>query len=149
MIKLWGWGEGPQAYVGHLTTQNNFWSKSPLLGPEKNISSNIPTFALPCSVLPVRHLFISREAVSQCQWTSTCDNVIWFHSFLQKKKQSNFPTLGSRLLSQILISPAKVTILLLFFFFTVGIQASGISVPLSLLMLLGQSLNWIASQTLK
>jgi len=114
MLKLWE--EGPQAYVRHLTSQNNFWLKSPLLGPD--ITSYIPTLALPRSLLPSRHLFISREAISQCQWTSLCDNVIWFHSSLQKKKkQSNFPTLGSRLLSQILISPAKVTILCFFFYY--------------------------------
>ena len=34
-------------------------------------------------------------------------------------------------------------------FFIVGIQASGISIPLSLLMLLGWSLIWIASLTLR
>lgn len=149
MIKLWGWGEGPQAYVGHLTTHNNFWSKSPLLGPEKNISSNIPTFALPCGVLPGRHLFISREAVSQCQWTSTCDNVIWFHSFLQKKKTIKFPHPGVQTVKSNFDLTSKSNHSPVVFFFTVGIQASGISVPLSLLMLLGQSLNWIASQTLK
>ena len=41
------------------------------------------------------------------------------------------------------------TALLLLCFLIVGIHASGISIPLSLLMLLGWSLIWIASLTLK
>ena len=46
-----------------------------------------------------------------------------------------------------LIGPLCVDRLLCFLI--VGIQASGISIPLSLLMLLGLSLKWIASLTLR
>ena len=31
---------GPRAYVGHLTFRENFWSKSPLWGPEILVKSD-------------------------------------------------------------------------------------------------------------
>ena len=37
-VKPKGGGGGPRAYVGHLTFQKNFWSKSPPWGPK--IESN-------------------------------------------------------------------------------------------------------------
>ncbi len=40
-------------------------------------------------------------------------------------------------------------VVVFFFFFIVSIHASGISIPLSLLILLGWSLTWIASLTLR
>ena len=42
-----GGGGGPRAYVGHLTFQKNFWSKSPPWGPK--IGSNqikYPAFSI-------------------------------------------------------------------------------------------------------
>ena len=38
MLSPRGGGGGPQAYMGHLTFQKNFWSKSPPWGPK--IGSN-------------------------------------------------------------------------------------------------------------
>jgi len=140
MLKLWE--EGPQAYVQHLTSQNNFWLKSPLLGPD--ITSYIPTLALPCSLLPSRHLFISRQAISQCQWTSLYDNVIWFHSSSQKKKTIKFPHPGVQTVKSNFDLTSKSNHS---FFFLLWVSRL-LSVPLSLLILLGQSLNLIASQTL-
>ena len=52
-------------------------------------------------------------------------------------------------LLDVVLSQVRFVVGRLLCFLIVGIQASGISIPLSLLMLLGRSLIWIASLTLR